>query len=81
ADFDENLPIHANISDDEDDFGSFDEASFEELEASTGHVNDPQPLCGQDKENSKLTPAKINALWILFFRGSFRNILHSRAHY
>ncbi|KAF8002809.1 hypothetical protein HF325_002054 [Metschnikowia pulcherrima] len=63
------LHIHANISDDEDDFGSFDEASFEELEASTGHVNDPQPLSGQYEEDSKLTPAKIQRTLDLIFPG------------
>ncbi|KAM9913904.1 hypothetical protein OXX69_001147 [Metschnikowia pulcherrima] len=68
-DSDEEIPIHANISDDEDDFGSFDEASFEELEASTGHVNDPQPLCGQYEEDSKLTPAKIQRTLDLIFPG------------
>ncbi|QBM91160.1 protein of unknown function DUF5102 [Metschnikowia aff. pulcherrima] len=68
-DSEEESPIHANISDDEDDFGSFDEASFEELEASTGHVNDPQPLSGQDEENSKLTPAKIQRTLDLIFPG------------
>ena len=68
-DSDEKLPIHANISDDEDDFGSFDEASFEELEASTGHVNDPQPLSEQEKEDSKLTPAKIQRTLDLIFPG------------
>ncbi|KAM9897300.1 hypothetical protein OXX79_006963 [Metschnikowia pulcherrima] len=68
-DSDEKLPIHANISDDEDDFGSFDEASFEELEASTGHVTDPKSISLQYEEDSKLTPAKIQRTLDLVFPG------------